>query len=64
MLELLIWGAHHEQTGAPPELVVMLKTNREQTLLEVRRRWQEHDLTPMIPRFAKVTDGGSAKRNR
>ncbi|MGE0406437.1 MAG: winged helix-turn-helix transcriptional regulator [Candidatus Korobacteraceae bacterium] len=64
MLELLIWGARHEQTGAPPELITMLETRREQTLLEVRRRWQERDLTPMIPSFAKVTGDGNAKHNR
>jgi DNA-binding HxlR family transcriptional regulator len=54
VLELLIWGARHEQTGAPCALTTKMERNREQVLAEVRRRWRERDLTPLIPRFGDV----------
>ena len=51
LLELLIWGAQHEQTGAPCALIANMEANREQVVAEVRRRWRERDLTPFLPRF-------------
>jgi DNA-binding HxlR family transcriptional regulator len=51
LLELLIWGARHEKTGAPCELISEMANNREQVLAEARRRWQERDSTPLIPKF-------------
>jgi DNA-binding HxlR family transcriptional regulator len=51
LLELLIWGARHEETGAPCALIENVEKNREEFLAEVRRRWREGDLTPLIPRF-------------
>lgn len=51
LLELLIWGARHEESGAPCALIVQMENCREQVLAEVRRRWQERDPTPLIPRF-------------
>lgn len=51
LLEMLIWGARHEATGAPCELIAYLENNREQVLAETRRRWRERDPTPLIPRF-------------
>jgi len=53
MLELLIWGARHEKTGASCELIEHLTRNREQVLSETRRRWQERDSTPILPPLAK-----------
>ncbi len=53
LLELLIWGARHEQTGAPCALIADLERNREQVLAEVRRRWRERDSTPFLPRFGE-----------
>jgi len=47
MLELLLWGAQHEETGAPPALMEKMKKHREQILAEVRRRWRERDATPL-----------------
>lgn len=49
MLELLIWGAQHEQTGAPLEVVNHMAANREAILAETRRRWKERDPTPILP---------------
>jgi len=51
LLELLIWGAHHEETGAPCGLIAEMVKNREEVLAEVRRRWRQRDPTPLIPRF-------------
>ena len=50
LLELLIWGARHEHTGASCELIGNMARNREQVLAEVRRRWQKRDATPLLPK--------------
>ena len=49
MLELLIWGAQHEDTGAPPAVIAELAKNRRAVLEETRRRWRERDPTPLLP---------------
>jgi len=54
MLELLIWGARHEQTGAHCALMAKMEENRGAMLAEVRRRWQERDSTPLIPKFGDL----------
>ncbi len=54
MLELLIWAAHHEATGAPCEVIEHLAQNREGVLAETYRRWKERDLTPLIPPFERL----------
>lgn len=54
LLELLIWGARHEKTGAPPALIANLEKNRAQFLAEVQRRWRERDSTPLMPNFRDV----------
>ena len=51
LLELLIWGARHEETAAPCALITKMEKNREAVLAEVRRRWRTHDTTPMLPKF-------------
>jgi len=53
MLELLIWGARHEKTGAPCEVIEHMQQNRDEVLAEVRRRWLARDPTPLLPRFAE-----------
>lgn len=53
LLELLVWGTRHEETGAPPALIEEMAKNREAVLAEVRRRWLERDPTPFLPSFAK-----------
>ena len=58
LLELLIWGARHEETAAPGAMIEDLARNREQILAEVRRRWRERDCTPLLSRF------GSGKGNK
>lgn len=51
LLELLIWAARHERTGAPCAVIDHMEENRAQVLAEVRRRWRERDLTPLLPKF-------------
>ena len=51
LLDLLIWGARHEATGAPRALIAKVEKNRVEFLAEVRRRWRDRDATPVIPRF-------------
>ncbi len=47
LLELLIWGARHEPTGAPLEVIEAMAKYREQILAEVTRRWKQHDSRPL-----------------
>lgn len=49
VLDLLVWGTRHLATGAPNAVVEKMEKNREAVLAEVRRRWQEHDPTPLLP---------------
>jgi DNA-binding HxlR family transcriptional regulator len=51
LLDLLIWGARHENTAAPCALVLEMERNREKVLTEVRRRWRDRDSTPVLPPF-------------
>ena len=51
LLELLIWGARHEETAAPCAVIANMEQNREWVLAEVRRRWREGDSTPLLPKF-------------
>jgi|GEM_PF-2561084 len=51
LLELLVWGARHEETSAPCVFIDKMETHREQFLAEVRRRRRERDLTPLLPAF-------------
>lgn len=59
LLEILVWGANHEQTGAPCEVISQMAMNREAVLAEVRRRWQNDDPTPILPWL-----GGPLKSNK
>jgi DNA-binding HxlR family transcriptional regulator len=61
LLELLIWGARHEETGAPCALIVEMAQNRAAVLAETRRRWRERDSNPLIPSFG---DRGPARLPR
>ncbi len=53
LLELLIWGARHEETSAPRALITKMEKDRQAVLAEVRRRWRERDLTPLLPKFRR-----------
>ena len=55
MFELLIWGARHLETGAPCQVMEYMARNREQVLAETRRRWQQRDPTPILPKFESAS---------
>ncbi len=50
LLELYVWAARHEETGAPCTVISEMENNRGEFLAEVRRRWSERDITPVIPK--------------
>jgi DNA-binding HxlR family transcriptional regulator len=47
LLEMLLWGARHENTGLPCVFIAEMEKHREQIVAEVRRRWCERDPTPL-----------------
>ncbi len=51
LLELLIWGAHHEPTDAPCAVIDHMEQNRAAVLAETYRRWKERDPDPILPPF-------------
>jgi DNA-binding HxlR family transcriptional regulator len=53
LLEMLIWGARHEPTRVPCAYLEHLEKHRAEMLAEVRRRWRERDLTPLLPSFRR-----------
>jgi DNA-binding HxlR family transcriptional regulator len=57
LLELLIWGARHEETEAPCAVISKMESDRDAVLAEVRRRWRDRDSSPFLPRFSN--GGGS-----
>ena len=64
VLELLVWGAKHEETGAPCEVIARMAQNREQVLAEVRRRWEQRDPTPFLPPFRPPQGETPGRRTR
>lgn len=64
VLELLVWGARHEETGAPCEVIAQMAQNREQVLAEVRRRWKERDPVPFLPPFQSSQSGLTRHQNK
>jgi DNA-binding HxlR family transcriptional regulator len=51
LLDLLLWSAKHEQTGAPCEVMALMAENREAVLAETHRRWKDRDPNPILPPF-------------
>jgi DNA-binding HxlR family transcriptional regulator len=62
LLELLIWAARHEETKAPCSVMAKMEDNRGAVIAEARRRWEQRDRTPLIPRFDERT--GLAGRSK
>jgi DNA-binding HxlR family transcriptional regulator len=56
LLDLLIWGARHEDTGAPCAVIEEMAKNCNAVLAEVRRRWRDRDPRPFLPRFNSTKD--------
>lgn len=63
LLELLIWGARHEESEAPCAVIEEMERNRSAVLAETRRRWQARDSTPLIPRFDETPRHATAKNS-
>lgn len=61
LLELLIWGALHEETMAPAALIAQMAQDRDGVVAEARRRWRERDSTPLLPSFADKETSRKAK---
>jgi DNA-binding HxlR family transcriptional regulator len=55
LLELLIWGAHHEKTDAPCATIDAMEQNRAAVIAEAYRRWDQRDPTPLLPPFKTQT---------
>lgn len=64
MLDMLVWAAKHEQTGAPCAVIAEMDKNREQVLAECRRRWEQRDLTPLLPWLSKERKSEQSKGTR
>jgi len=63
LLELFVWSARHERTEIPCEWIGMLENRREEVLAETRRRWEQGDRTPILPRpKKKIRERSKAKR--
>ena len=66
LLELLIWGAHHEPTDAPCAAIDHMEQNRAAILAETHRRWAERDPAPILPPFtspARMTNKNGNTRS-
>jgi DNA-binding HxlR family transcriptional regulator len=55
LLEILIWGAHHEKTDAPCAAIDEMERNRADVLAETYRRWERRDPAPILPPFTRNT---------
>jgi DNA-binding HxlR family transcriptional regulator len=64
LLELLIWAARHEETAAPCNLIAKMENDPEAVLAEVRRRWQERDATPLLPKFVDTRIHRKTRRSK
>src|SRR5260221_5114596 len=49
LVELVLWSAQHEETGAPPAAVRKMRSTREQFLAGIRRNWEEGGSAVFIP---------------
>jgi DNA-binding HxlR family transcriptional regulator len=61
LLELLLWGAQYEDTGAPCAAVKKMAEQRKKILDEVRRRWRDRDRTPLQAKTGEWLLPNSAK---
>jgi len=64
LLELLIWAARHEDTGAPCSFIANMEQNREAVLAETYRRWKQRDTTPLLPPFTSPVKSPKGRTSR
>lgn len=39
LVEMILWSAQHEETAAPPEIIELMKADREGFIAELRENW-------------------------
>jgi DNA-binding HxlR family transcriptional regulator len=61
LFEMLIWGAHHEESDAPCPAIDQMEQNRAAIIAEAYRRWEQRDPTPLIPAF--TSDSNSNRKS-
>jgi DNA-binding HxlR family transcriptional regulator len=66
LLEIFVWAARHEETGASCGIIAEMEKHRDRVIAETRRRWRERDLTPLIPKVEgrKLRFSGSKSRRQ
>jgi DNA-binding HxlR family transcriptional regulator len=64
VLELFIWGAKHENTGAPCAVIDDMASHRAEVVTEVRRRWDQRDSIPFLPPFDAVETQTQKRHNQ
>jgi hypothetical protein len=64
LLEMLIWAARHEPTGAPCAVIDGMAANREAVLAETYRRWKVRDPTPILPSFQAIPKPPQPKKGK
>jgi DNA-binding HxlR family transcriptional regulator len=66
VLEIFVWAARHEETGASGNIIAEMEQHRGRVIAEARRRWRERDLTPLIPKVEdrKLRISGSDSRRQ
>lgn len=64
LLDMLIWGAHHEKTDAPCSAIEEMEQNRAAVLAETYRRWKQRDSTPLIPPFRPTRSKKSSPKGK
>jgi len=53
LVELVLWSAQHEETGAPPASIRKMRAKREEFLAGIRRNWEEGGKAVFIPHARK-----------
>jgi DNA-binding HxlR family transcriptional regulator len=61
LLEMLIWGAHYEESDASCAVIDHMEQNRSAVLKETYRRWKDRDPEPILPPFTP-TDKPKARK--
>jgi len=49
IVELVLWSARHEETGAPPASIRKMRAKRDEFLAGIRRNWEEGGNAVFIP---------------
>jgi len=53
LVELVLWSAQHEETGAPAASIRKMRAKRDQFLAGIRRNWEEGGNAVFIPTVRK-----------